>query len=386
MSHFWSKNLALFTCALFLFCLAGCNEKPLISESGDPSGPVLELFTQPQSTKGQIQTSEWVSFEIIVDDIYKSMMGPGRQDYISIDSQASELAWMTGFEVEVMKEDGDTPAGQHYLCHSNLDIADVNQHYMLVANKLFNPGRYFTISQGQKEAKLPKGMGIPVNTRHALNWSGQALNLNQKPESPIVTRQKVQLKYILDRDTTEPMKPLFSMSLVGLKTVGDKPAVYSMSHDGKQSQFEGAGCLIGTSAVKDGVFTDKQGNSFASHWNVAPGVENNTTLLDDILTLPYDTKLHYAMVHVHAFCESVELFDLTENKSVLSFDCTQYPDKVGLLKTQQFSSLEGVDLYKDHSYELRSRYNNTSGVGQDAMVVLYLYMEDKEFDKSKIAL
>lgn len=381
---FFRKSLVLVS--LLVFTLSGCSSKtPTVPNSAATPAEVLDIFAQPKASKEEVKSSEWVSFEIVVDDIYKSMMGPGRQDYININGQISELAWLTGFEVEVMKADGETPLGQQYLCHSNLDVADVSQHYMMVTNELFNPGRYFTISQGQQEAKLPPGMGIPVNTKHPLNWNGQALNLNEKPETPVITRQRVQLKYILDKDASTPIKPLFVSSLVGLKTVGDNPAKYTMSSH-EPANLEGGSCLVGSSAVVDGVFTDKQGNQFTAHWIVEPGVENNVTALDDILTLPYDTKIHYAMVHVHAFCTSVELYDLTAKKSVLKFDCTQFPDKIGLLKTQEFSSMEGLDLYKDHHYELRSRYDNTSGTEQDAMVVLYLYMEDKSFDKSKLKL
>ena len=144
-------------------------------------------------------------------------------------------------------------------------------------------------------------------------------------------------------------------------------------------------CLIGTSAVVDGVFTDKAGNEFTAHWVVEPGVEENTTRLDDIFTIPYDTTVHYAMLHVHAFCETVELYDLTDKKTVMKFDCTQYPDKIGLLKTSEFASVEGVPVYKDHKYELRSVYDNNSGVDQDAMVVLYVYLKDKEFDPKAVA-
>jgi len=319
---------------------------------------------------------------MVVDDIYKSMLGPGRQDYIALVPANSELAWLTGFSVEVKAPDGESPMSQEYLCHSNLEVADVNQHYMTVANRNFNPGRYFTISQGQKYAKLPEGFGIPINTNHALNWNGQALNLNTKPDKPIVVTQRVNLDYTLDKDTKSPMIPLFPMSVAGLKTVGDLPKTYTLRHD--SSKMEGGGCLIGTSAVVDGVFTDNAGNDFTAHWIVEPGIERNTTRLDDIFTLPYDTTLHYAMLHVHPFCESVELYDLTENKSVLKFDCTQLPDRIGLLKTQDLTSVEGIDLYKEHTYELRSVYNNTTDVNQDSMVVLYVYLRDKTFDKNAI--
>lgn len=320
---------------------------------------------------------KFISQELQLTDIYKSMRGPGLQDFFALDSSTSELAWLTGFSVDVVDSKSEEPIGQHYLCHSNLEIADSKRHYMAVTNRLFNPGRYFTISQGQRRAKLPEGFGIPIGTNHPINWNVQALNLNGVPEKPIGIREKVHVEYELDKNLKQPLQPLFAVSLVGLASVGDTPQNYCVTPQGAGTT--GSGCLVSTSAVVDGVFTDAAGNKFTAHWVVKPGVEQASTLLDDIFTLPYDTTLHYAMLHVHAFCESVELYDLTDNKTVLSFECKQLPDKVGLLKTQEHTSIEGIPLYKDHSYELRSVYNNTSGVDQDAMVVLYVYLKDKSF-------
>lgn len=377
-------NVLLATGLLTGLLFSGCRQQA----AAPPIQPAqaqqtLDLFSgKPVEGSSGWKATNYVSAEMVVDDVYKSMMGPGRQDYIALDSGRSEFAWLTGFSVEVMEKDGKTPAGQHYLCHSNLEIADVNQHYMKVANRAFNPGRYFTISQGQRRAKLPEGFGIPIDTSHALNWNGQVLNLNDKPEEPIVTKQRVKLDYVTGEEA-EGIQPLFAMSLVGLKTIGDEKADYNMSHN--SDLVEGGSCLIGTSAVVDGVFTDKAGNSFTAHWVVEPGVEKNATRLDDIFTLPYDTTVHYAMLHVHAFCDKVELYDLTDDKVVMSFDCTQFPDKVGILKTTEFISEEGLPVYKDHKYELRSVYTNDSGVDQDAMVVLYVYLKDKEFDPNAVA-
>lgn len=355
------------------FLIWGCspNEVDKIKLSGGGGEPI-NLLAAPED-----RISEYLSEELVINDIFLSMRGPGRQDYMALAPSTDELAWLTGFSVEVTADQGVTDT-QQYLCHSNLEIADVKQHYMTVANRAFNPGRYFTISQGQSEARLPEGFGIPINTRHALNWNGQALNVNGVPEKPVTTRQKVKLKYQLDRDLAKEMTPLYAMSLVGLVTIGDEPRHYTTEVDGKMST---GGCMLGTSAVKDGVFTDAHGSQFSSHWVVPPGREKNVTSLDNTFTIPEDTTLHYAMLHVHAFCDWVELYDKTADKSVLKFSVEQVPNRIGLLKTQEFSSPEGIKVYKDHAYELRSEYNNTSGVDQDSMVVLYVYLKDKQFKK-----
>ncbi|MGE4605458.1 MAG: hypothetical protein AAEJ52_01805 [Myxococcota bacterium] len=38
------------------------------------------------------------------------------------------------------------------------------------------------------------------------------------------------------------------------------------------------------------------------------------------------------------------------------------------------SSADGIPIYRDHEYELISTYNNTSGVDQDAMATMFLYV------------
>ena len=46
-----------------------------------------------------------------------------------------------------------------------------------------------------------------------------------------------------------------------------------------------------------------------------------------------------------------------------------------------YSSPEGLPLYKDHQYELVSKYNNTTQEAVDSMAVMYLYMRDPRFEK-----
>jgi len=40
---------------------------------------------------------------------------------------------------------------------------------------------------------------------------------------------------------------------------------------------------------------------------------------------------------------------------------------------------EGIPIYKDHQYELVSVYDDTSGVDQDSMAVMFRYLLDEKF-------
>ena len=101
------------------------------------------------------------------------------------------------------------------------------------------------------------------------------------------------------------------------------------------------------------------------------------------MKLTFDTTLHFAAVHLHPFAQSLELRDLTADKTVFKANAQNFKDKIGLKKVDYFSSEEGVPLYKDHEYELISVYNNTTDLDQDSMAVMFLYVLDQEFEENR---
>ena len=103
------------------------------------------------------------------------------------------------------------------------------------------------------------------------------------------------------------------------------------------------------------------------------------TLVTRILNLPFDTRIHYIAVHLHPFAESAELLDLTTGETVFKSEARPPLEGIGLAHVDSFSSPAGLPVYKDHEYELVSVYNNTSGVPQDSMAVMSLYMADRDF-------
>lgn len=58
-----------------------------------------------------------------------------------------------------------------------------------------------------------------------------------------------------------------------------------------------------------------------------------------------------------------------------------FEDKIGL-ESFFFSSKEGISIYKDHEYEIISTYNNITNESKDAMALIYMYLFDKEFEKT----
>ncbi len=98
-----------------------------------------------------------------------------------------------------------------------------------------------------------------------------------------------------------------------------------------------------------------------------------------MMALPFDTTLHYVAVHMHPYAESVELRDVTADRSIFKSHARNLSGEIGLANVEYFSSIEGVPVYKDHEYELISVYDNTTDEDQDSMAVMYAYFLDQNY-------
>ncbi|MGB7293403.1 MAG: hypothetical protein WBD99_14605 [Thermodesulfobacteriota bacterium] len=317
-----------------------------------------------------------------IDRIYKSMKGPSSQHMLILDpellsSKKPELIWITGYKAVMVGADGETPVSQEFMCHSNLDI-DIRKHAELFGWEKNNPStRLFTLSQGQFDIAFPEGFGVPVLATEPLYLVTQVLNLNDK-ENKYKVRHKITIDYIRDSDLTIPMKPLMMIGAIGLKLLEGQDGYFGMASANEDEH--GPGCSLGQNADFRTV-EDKFNRKFTLHWVVKPGREVNRTLATKYMNLPYDTAIHYIAVHLHPFAESVELRDLTTGKTVYKSKTRLAKHKIGIEEVEYFSSDKGIPLYKDHEYQVISVYNNTTDQDQDAMVTIFLYVLDKEFQK-----
>jgi len=147
----------------------------------------------------------------------------------------------------------------------------------------------------------------------------------------------------------------------------------------------GAGCAVGSSAVKGDVDLDKHGREFTAHWVVEPGREVTRTLVTEFLNLDFDTRAHYIAVHLHPFAESLELLDRTTGEVVYRSEPVAAEGRIGVERIPFYASAVGRPMYKDHEYELVAVYNNTSSEPVDSMAVMYLYMTDPYFKKPDLS-
>ena len=110
-----------------------------------------------------------------------------------------------------------------------------------------------------------------------------------------------------------------------------------------------------------------------------PGKQVNTSDVTWFLNLPYDTKVHYAVVHLHPFAQSLTLRDTTTNSDIVIAKAKNPNRGLGLEHVDDFTSIAGVPLYKDHKYELTSVYDNPTQQNVDSMASIFLALDDPEF-------
>jgi hypothetical protein len=353
--------------------LTACN---FTEEATVPKAGIQKVSVDQESKEREVI---YLSDVYQIKDIYRSMMGPYTTTELKLlDSDEPELIWITGFSAEMVEPDGETRMSQEFMCHSNLNFDSKTHQFLFQSKKNPMNDRLFTLSQGQQEVQFPEGFGMPILSPEALSLTTQVLNLNYE-EADIKTRHKIKIKYIRDSDLESPMIPLTTISTNSLKRLDESENGY-FNLETANEERHGAGCLLGEKAGGK-VIRDDLERRYTAHWIVKPGREVNSTLVTDMLKVPYDTKIHYIAIHLHPFAESLELRDLTTGKTVFKSDAKNSEGRIGLDKVDYYSSSEGLPIYKGHQYQLISSYNNTTDEDHDSMAVIYMYAQDREFRK-----
>jgi hypothetical protein len=274
------------------------------------------------------------------------------------------------------------------MCHMNVDI-DADLHRTLFHLERMPSRRLLTLSQGMLAkrggftARLPKGFGFPFATSEPLIVFTQVLNHNiEHPHFRV--RHRVTFEYVRDADLQQPLQPLFNVGASALVFLADRPSL--MLNMADNNEQHGMSCLAmprAPNAMAMGAdYTDPQGHKLTGHWVVPPGRQENHSDIGWFLGLPYDTKIHYAAVHLHPYAESLTLRDVTTGQTLVHATATNPQGRrVGLDHVDEIFSVEGIALPKAHKYELVSVYNNTSGVDQDSMASMFFGLADPEFAK-----
>ena len=323
-----------------------------------------------------------------IDKKYRSMEGPSSVQKINLgDKNNPELLWITGIRTEMVTADGTTPQLAELMCHVNVDL-DTTFHQALFDLKRPVGSRLITLSQGMLSAKVPPGYGFPIASNEPLLLFTQVLNLNIEKPKNLKVRHRVTIDYIRDRDAHPPIKPLFNVGASGMVQLDNNPlALASMPSASDAASAGGAhtgtSCLIGARApngtASSADYVDPQGRKMTGHWIVPPGKQVNHSDVTWFMNLPFDTRMHYAAVHLHPFASELILRDTTTNKDIFRAKATNPMAGVGLTRVDRFTSVEGVPLYKSHKYEIVSVYHNPTKENVDSMASIFLGLDDPEF-------
>jgi cyclophilin family peptidyl-prolyl cis-trans isomerase len=314
---------------------------------------------------------------------YKSMEGPsGAQTIYLGDRHHPELLWLTSIRTQVVGQDGKTLKSPELMCHMNVDL-DPAKHKSLFNLQRYPAARLITISQGMRvasgafEARLPAGFGFPIASNEPLFVMTQVLNHNIEHPRNLKVRHRVTFEYVRNRDLQQRLIPLFNLAVSGMVQMGG----------GTQSvpagDHTGTSCLIGArapnSAGMSSDYVDPHGRKMTGHWVVPPGKQVNASDATWFMALPYDTKLHYAAVHLHPFAESLTLRDTTTGTDLFKAQTINPKNRVGLEHVDSFVNLAGVPMYKNHQYEMISVYDNPRSTNADSMASMFLGVADPEF-------
>jgi hypothetical protein len=343
--------------------------------------PVFFVHFPLEVSALQIKKKTIVTPRFHIDKIYTSMMGPSSsQKFSLIENEPRQLLWITAYKSRVLDANNPKTELKDFMCHSNLNI-DIKSHRTLFGWRQYPSERFFTLSEGRETINFPKGFGIPVYSDEVFKLDSQALNHNIENLNVQVKIENV-ITFVRNKNLKTPMNPLVMSAANGLALLKGKDGYYGVLN-GDHSKH-GTGSSKGVNAHNAKVRKDIFGREFTGHWEVPPGRHTYKTLVTRWMNLPYDTSAHFISAHVHPFAESLELRDLKTGNIIFKTKIENQKNKIGLALVPTLSSEEGKPLYKDREYELISVYNNTSQKPITVMAVMFLYLFDKEFDKTNL--
>jgi hypothetical protein len=329
-----------------------------------------------------------------IDRIFESMQGPysSHAGIQLVQAPKPELVWVRGVSTEVVDKRGKKGLSQEYFCHANLSL-DSQSTSVDARNAQLGTSldlRLFTLVPGKMDIDLPEGFGIPITSDEKLEMLSMSLNLNDvSPNFDL--RFQSQIDFVKDSEAVGEMKPLFmrsayvmvpiSRDVDGTVLVPDALcAMPGTTNLPGHRVSQGMSCAPPSMNASEG---GKRGTN-TLHWMVPPGQHTYSSDVTEQLKLGFDTTIHYATGHLHPMGESLVLRNRTTGETLLEIRSKDYAGKRGVELMEEFKFSEGLKVYKNHEYELSVTYNNPTDKPTDVMAIIYLYLHDLNFDRSKV--
>lgn len=325
-------------------------------------------------------TVDYLSGTYEIDRPYFSMQGPYKIQPIRLAPGPRKLLWLTGYEVAVVDAAGAPLPSQQNLCHGQIEYGSA-EGFRKNNAKLFEgvrtmPRKWFIVVPGQAGITFPEGFGIPAYSDEPLN--AMTMALNQDPDfAPFAMRMRTRVTYREDSPLSTNMKPLGRFAVDVRVPVLDPSA---------NTHADAASCAVtaddGVVAAAESVSlkrTEADGSQTTAHFLVPPGRTAYVQSFRGADQLPFDTTLHSITAHLHVYGTAIELWDTTENRLLFRSEAANDARRTHVTHMTEYSSAEGIPVFRDHEYELRATYENTTGHPVDGMAVMYFYFFDKAY-------
>lgn len=383
----FSYNPSVFLCltAISLIIVSGCtNNVETLFESFADWKQANSIDTQQECDPVKESVS-FTSNTLMINGIAKSMSG----DLDAIDAQIDwineDLVWLTGASVQVISENEDIAASDEFLCHSLVNLHRNNTLPWKVLTKGTDK-RLFTFSQGVSQVNFPEGFAIPILASTKLNLGNQVLNLT-KPDLKSKVEFQIDINYLKIGSQCKTPTVLYQQPVFVTKHTGGPIGAYNAQGSLLRNNTSSPVHFYDTSFAHCGItydegynpYGDNYGRKFTGHWSVAEdSLEVIATNVTPMLDLKKNTKIHTISMHVHPHAHSLELIDKTTNTSLYR-GMVHYAnqDLRRIISLDYYNSKEGIELFKDHEYQLVSTYiNPKEETGITAMATLFLYLAE----------
>jgi len=350
--------------------------------------PKLDFYSwltnhEKSSNKEMVEESGIETFyskDFTIDTIYRSMQGPYEIKHIQLGEKSEDILWITAYESEVISTDTEVKVSDGYMCHSNLNFADTSTVPWRL-NAAVNNSRIFTLSEGQTKLEMPKGFGIPVPSGQKFELVSQVLN-HHNNEINLEVKHKAKIKYQKNSNT---LKALYQKSIFITKQYAGPEGKYGTpkqcadfhEHEEVVNKSNEHDCGVHNFKGKYDPYKDNYGRMYTGHWEIPYGPDTLKTNVSRMMELRKETKIHLIGVHLHPFAEALEFWDISDKKLLYSASMDKDSLDFSFKSIHYYTSDEGISVFPDHQYELKSVYNSTDSSNMhSAMAVMYLYFAE----------
>lgn len=320
-----------------------------------------------QTSEGN--TARFISPTLLIDRKFKSMEGPAAIDYFTINDKKEELVWLTSFKTKALDLEGN-PASADFICHTNLDFVYIEHYGRWGLNNEMHRGypRLSTVSNGIIAYDFPDGFGFPLFTNEKILLQTQVLNHNLT-DTVFKVKHQYDLTYKKHEQRMKPLLPISAYIRIPFENATKK----------NPNDLPDAFCIPVDSEIHSEMDPETQ-QTLSSFWIIPEGKKVYRGNINDQLRIQDSISVHMIVPHLHPFSERFQLVDKTTNTILFECDVENFKDKIGLKDTPVFKSTKGFKMYQDHDYELVIHTNNTSGMLQDMMASMFIYVHDEEMD------